>query len=134
MTAPLLTPRQRLENARRGLLHIHRALIEAERRRYEREFGRVPNSGTLLQLILNDPWFQWLRPISELIVQMDDWLDQDQRQPGSPDLAEILLAQARDRLMPEAPVPEFQKRYVRLLQEDPEVAVAHAEVRKLVTS
>jgi len=129
-----LSNRQRLENARRGLLHVHRALIETERKRYEREFGRVENSGTLLQLILHDPWFQWLRPISELIVQIDDWLDQDHDPPGSPDLAEILLAQVRDRLMPDAEGADFQRRYLRLLQEDPAVAVAHAEVRTLVNS
>ena len=129
-----LSNRQRLENARRGLLHVHRALIETERKRYEREFGRVENSGTLLQLILHDPWFQWLRPISELIVQIDDWLDQDHDPPGSPDLAEILLAQVRDRLMPDAEGADFQRRYLQLLQEDPAVAVAHAEVRTLVNS
>jgi hypothetical protein len=132
-----LSNRQRLENARRGLLHVHRALIETERKRYEREFGRVENSGTLLQLILHDPWFQWLRPISELIVQIDDWLDQDHPSggaPGSPDLAEILLAQVRDRLMPDAAGADFQRRYLQLLQEDPAVAVAHAEVRQLVNS
>ena len=130
-----LTNRQRLENARRGLLHVHRALIETERKRYEREFGRVENSGTLLQLILHDPWFQWLRPISELIVQIDDWLDQDHDStPASPDLAEILLAQVRDRLMPDAEGADFQRRYLQLLQEDPAVAVAHAEVRQLVNS
>jgi hypothetical protein len=129
-----LSARERLENARRGLLHVHRALIETERRRYEREFGRVENSGTFLQLILHDPWFQWLRPISELIVQIDDWLDQNQKAPQSPDLAELLLAQVRDRLMPDAEGADFQRRYLRLLQEEPSVAVAHAEVRQLVNS
>jgi hypothetical protein len=129
-----LTTRERLAHARRGLLHVHRALLDAEQKRYEREFGRVPNSGTLLQLILNDPWFQWLRPISELIVQIDEWLDLDQKAPGSPDLAEILLAQVRDRLMPDAAGADFQRRYLRLLQEDPAVAVAHAEVRQLINA
>jgi hypothetical protein len=126
--------RQRLESARRGALHVHRALLEAERIRYEREHGRVENSGALLQLILHDPWFLWLRPLSELIVQMDDWLDEDQKSPSSPDQAEILLAQARDRLRPDAAGAEFQRRYHRLLQEDPAVAVAHAETRKLVNA
>lgn len=128
------TYRERVANARRGLLHVHRALLEAERKRYEREFGRVENSGTLLQLILQHPWFQWLRPISELIVQMDDWLDQDEKSGASPDLAELLLAQARDRLMPNEAGADFQRRYLRFLQEDPAVAVAHAEVRHLIQS
>ena len=129
----VLTHRQRMENSRRALLHVHRALLEAERIRYERMHGRVENSGTLLQLIMNDPWFVWLRPMSELIVQIDEWLEQEQRSgTPSPDLAEILLAQVRDRLRPDEDGAEFQQRYHRLLQEEPTVAVAHAEVRKLV--
>jgi hypothetical protein len=129
-----LSPRERLTNARRGLLHVHRALLEAERAQYERSFGRIPNSGTLLQLILHDPWFQWLRPISQLIVQIDDWLEEDEETPGSPDLAELLLAEVRDRLKPDAEGADFQRRYLRVLQEDPAVAVAHAEVRELINS
>ena len=124
-----LTHLQRMENARHALLHVHRALLEAERIRYERMNGRVENSGTLLQIIMNDPWFVWLRPMSELIVQIDQWLDDDER---SPDLAELLLAQTRERLRPDEEGAEFQQRYYRLLQEEPSVAVAHAQVRKLV--
>ena len=129
-----LSPRERLANARRALLHVHRALIESERARYEREFGRIPNSGTLLQLIMQNPWFQWLQPMSQLIVQIDEWLEADQKSPGSPDDAEILLAESRDRLRPDESGADFQRRYLRLIQEDPAVAVAHAEVRALVNS
>jgi hypothetical protein len=72
--------------------------------------------------------------MSQLIVQIDDWLEADAKTPGSPDLAEILLAAARDRLMPDAEGVDFQRRYWQLIQEDPAVAVAHAEVRQLVNS
>ena len=124
-----LTHLQRMQNARQALLHVHRALLEAERIRYERMNGRIENSGTLLQIIMNDPWFVWLRPMSALIVEIDQWLDGDEH---SPDLAELLLAQVRDRLRPDEEGAEFQQRYHRLLQEEPAVAVAHAQVRKLV--
>ncbi|MGH7607346.1 MAG: hypothetical protein ACREME_08405 [Gemmatimonadales bacterium] len=130
----VLTQRQRLENARHGLLHVHRALLEAERIRYERDHGRITSRGALLQLVLHDPAFAWLRPISELIVQIDEWLEANPPSPGAPDLAEILLAQVRDRLRPDEEGAEFQRRYHRLLQEDPAVAVAHAEVRDLLSA
>jgi len=127
-----MTHRQQLENARHGLLQVHRALLEAERIAYERAHGRIEGSGPFLQLVIQDPWFAWLRPISELIVQIDEWLDEDEPGPGAPDLAEILLAQVRDRLRPDEAGVEFQRRYHRLLQEDPSVVVAHAAARKLV--
>ena len=44
----------------------------------------------------------------------------------------MLLAQVRDRMRPDEEGAEFQQRYHRLLQEEPAVAVAHAQVRKLV--
>jgi len=126
-----MTHRERLDNARLGLMRVHRSLLEAERIRYERMHGRVDGSGALLQLVIHDPWFAWLRPISELIVQIDEWLDEDPPTAGAPDLAEILLAQVRDRMRPNEEGAEFQQRYHRLLQDDPAVAVAHAEARKL---
>lgn len=128
----MLTHRERLENARHALLHVHRALLDAERIRYERQHGRVENSGAFLQLVMHDSWFAWLRPISALIVQIDEWLDETET--GSPDQAEILLAQVRDRLRPDEAGASFQQRYYRLLQEEPTVAVAHAEARKLAHS
>ena len=109
---------------------MHRALLDAERIRFERQHGRIANNGALLQLVLYDPWFDWLRPMSELIVQIDAWLDGD-KPAAPPDLAELLLAEVRQRLRPDAEGEFFQQRYHRLLQEVPAVAVAHAEARKL---
>lgn len=76
-----ITTRQRLENARHASLHVHRALLEAEQIRYERQHGRVRSTGAFLQLVLHGPWFDWLRPISELINQeMAPWLNHSKRE------------------------------------------------------
>src|ERR1041384_4474767 len=69
--------RKRVEQARYALLHVHRALLEVERIRYERQHGRIQGSGALLQIVLNDPWFYWLRPIPTLIALLDEWLEAD---------------------------------------------------------
>ena len=122
--------RTRLEQARRALLRIHGALLDEERIRYEREHGRIEGSGTLLQLLIGDPWFAWLRPISTLIVQIDELLDQEQ--PVRSEMVEPLLAQARLHLRPDEAGDDFQQRYHQLLQEAPAVAVTHAETRALL--
>lgn len=129
-----MATRDRLQNARHALLLVHRALLDAERIRYERQHGRIDGSGAFLQLVLHDPWFDWLRPISELIVQIDDWLDADKPAANALDVAEMLLAQVHERLRPDAEGAAVQQRYHRLLQEVPAVAVAHAEVRKLANA
>jgi hypothetical protein len=126
--------RKRVEQARFALLHVHRALLEAERIRYERQHGRVPGSGAFLQVVLNDPWFYWLRPIPTLIALLDEWLEADPPPVDAATRAELLLAQVRDRLRPDENGADFQQRYHQLLQEEPTVAVAHAEMRKLINA
>jgi hypothetical protein len=112
------------------LLRVHAALLDEERIRYEREHGRVEGSGALLQLVIHDPWYAWLRPVSELIAQIDERLND--AGPGDPSLAKALLTQTRDLLRPDEAGDAFRQRYYRLLQEAPTVAVAHAEARKLL--
>ena len=128
MTTP--SARDRLGQARSALLRIHAALLEEERIRYERQHGRIEGSGTLLQLVIHDPWFAWLRPISVLIVQIDELLDQ--KEPVLSEMVEPLLAQARHSLRPDEAGDDFQQRYHQLLQEVPAVAVTHAETRALL--
>lgn len=63
--------RDRLKEVRLGLLRLHKALIDAERGEIERKNGPM-SSGHFLQLLIQDEAFAWLRPFSELIVQMDE--------------------------------------------------------------
>src|SRR6185295_17132587 len=70
--------RHQLDDVRRGLLRVHKALLDDAQIRYEREQGRVEGSGALLRLVLNDPWFAWLLPLSGLVVQIDELLAADE--------------------------------------------------------
>jgi hypothetical protein len=122
--------RERLERARSGLLLLHSAMLQEERIRYERQHGRIEGSGALLQLVIHDPWFAWLHPFSELITQIDEFLDDTE--PFAPSLGAALLAQVRDLLRPDEAGDAFRQRYYALVQEAPAVAVAHAEARKVL--
>jgi hypothetical protein len=126
--------RESLENARQALLLLHRAVVDAERLAYERAFGRIQSNGALLQLLLNDPWFGWLRPISGLIVQIDEWLEAEEPSPGAAERAESLMAKARENLRPSEEGTEIQRRLARLLQENPSVVMAHSAARKIMAA
>ena len=106
--------RQQLDEVRRGLLRVHKALLDDARIRYEREQGRIEGSGALLRLVLNDPWFAWLHPLSGLVVQIDELLASDE--PTTAD-GEALLNQARALLRPDATGEGFQRRYHRAIQD-----------------
>lgn len=121
--------RQQLDEVRRGLLRVHKALLDDARIRYEREQGRIEGSGALLRLVLNDPWFAWLHPLSGLVVQIDELLASDD--PTTAD-GEALLNQARALLRPDATGEGFQRRYHRAIQDVPDVLIAHVAVGKFL--
>ena len=119
--------RQQLDDVRRGLLRVHKALLDDARIRYEREQGRIEGSGALLQLVLNDPWFAWLHPLSGLVVQIDELMASDEATVAD---GETLLNQARTLLKPDANGEGFQRRYHRAIQDVPDVLIAHVAVGK----
>src|ERR687896_231391 len=127
------TTRDNLKILRQGLLRLHKLLLDLERRDYERARGRISNSYEFLQLVLKDPWFDWLHRLSELIVQIDETLDsRDPDQPATEDDAKALLARAKSLLAPSESGSEFQKNYFLALQQSPDVVLLHAEMMRLL--
>lgn len=107
---------------RTALLALHRALLEGERRGYEKAHGRV-SGGDFLQALIQDPAFGWLAPLTRLIGRLDE----------VEDAASVLAAiRALLSLRPEG--SEFQRRYAERIDTDPDLAVAHgiamAELRR----
>jgi len=107
---------------------VHKALLEEERIRYEREVGPVGSAGRLLQLVISDPWFSWLHPMTELVVQMDELVAA--KEPAPEGTGEALLAHARRLLSPSAEGDAFQHRYHAALQASPAVVLAHGEAMR----
>ena len=122
---------KRVRELRLGLLRLHKALLDYERDDYERAHGQV-NASELLRLALNHEQFAWLRPVSELIVRIDELLDADE--PATPDAAESLLAEARALLKPSESGGGFGQKYFAAIQREPDVVLAHREVTRLLSA
>lgn len=73
--------RSNLVEVRRGLLRLHKALIDAERSAFEAERGPLSNT-QLLQALLEEQHFAWLRPFSGLIVEIDEALASREPMPA----------------------------------------------------
>ena len=116
--------RERLQGVREPLLRLHKGLLESERIGYERSHGRIGSSQEFLTLVLKDEWFAWLRPVSELIVQIDETLSGDE--PITDEGATGLVERIRT-LLTDGQAP-FGRRYHEILQRDPSVLVAHGAV------
>jgi hypothetical protein len=117
-----------LRAVRHALLRLHKALVDSERVTYERVQGRVATKGELLQLVIHDSWFVWLRPVSELIVRLDGLLEGDE--PTIVAEGAGVTAEIRQLLTPAEGGPGFATHYFEALQRDPAVVLAHADVMR----
>src|SRR5438067_12727718 len=123
--------RERLRGVSRALLRLHKALLDDERAQFERVRGRIASSGEFLQLVLHDEWFAYLRPLSTLVVEIDELLDAEE---GAMEEADALIVQARAMLKPSETGSEFERRYYAAIQRDPDVIFAQREVMRILTA
>ena len=129
---PLENSIEKLREVRAALLRLHKALLEFERVNYEQFFGRIQSKGEYFQLVVNHDWFSWLRPISQFIVQIDEALSA--KEPITVGAANELLNQARQLLQPVENGTTLEKRYYRAIQKEPEIALMHADVSRLLAT
>jgi catechol 2,3-dioxygenase len=122
--------RARLRDLRGKLLQLHKVLLDDTRVAYEMDRGRVPSNATLLQLVINDPWFAWLHSLSELVVRIDETVDPDS--PATDGDAAMLIDQVEKLLTASENGEGFHRRYFDALQRQPAVVMAHADVRRAI--
>jgi hypothetical protein len=121
---------QKLANA---LRELHRTLLECARRDYEREHVVTLTPGELLQLLTTNAEFEWLRGLSELMVDFD--LVRDAAPAERDEVADAVRA-AIEHLLSNAPAPAgaFAQRYWPYVHADPLVAMAHAGVKQALAA
>ncbi|MBM3773619.1 MAG: hypothetical protein FJW37_00470 [Acidobacteria bacterium] len=104
--------------------------MESERASYERDVARIGSRGELLELLMNDPWFAWLRELSALVAYIDETLAAEQ--PATAAEVERLIRRARGLLVPVEEGTGFERHYFQALQRDPNVVLAHAQAKRLI--
>lgn len=128
---PKSPARTHLVEIRRGLLRLHKALIDSERAVWEREHGALSN-GMFLQALLENEYFAWLRAYSGLLVEVDEALAGEE--PITPDRAR----QYTDRIEALAALTgaagEEAERYARAQERDPAVRFAHGELFRRIAA
>src|SRR3954469_5473625 len=123
--------RKSLEEARHALLALHKALVDSERIGYEKTIGTIPSPNQFLQLLISDPWFAWLQPLSQLIVSMDEMLEEEE-EPLTATMVDAVLKEAGALLAPSESGEGFFRHYFDALQREPDVVLAHAAAAKLL--
>lgn len=118
-----------LGELRNGLLKLHKLLLDRERGRYQREHGPVESQHAFLGLVLSHPQFEWLRVLSELIVNIDEAMEGDD---AGREQAESLVAQTRELLTYTKPGNEFQLQYAAAREADPDILVESSTLYRLL--
>jgi len=116
--------RRALRDVSKTLLPLHRALIDAAKDDYAFAVAPVKPS-QLLQLLTDDPFFAWLKPLTALIVDIDEMARTDFE---APDIAGI--AERVDRLFGTKADEAFAAQYIPMLQRSVDIAIGHAALRK----
>lgn len=129
----------RLDRIRLPLLDVHKELLAQERLAYEAVNGKIEGQGRLLNLLMTDPWFDWLHRISQMVVRIDEL---SEAKPESENdyvnltkSAESILDEARTLFRPtsvetSATNKEFSARYKTTLQRSSGAVMAHGELLK----
>ena len=126
------TALQHLKVIRPVLLNLHKALLDAERANYEQRHGPIASSGEFLRLVLGDEWFDWLRPISQFIVQIDEviW----SKDPLQWNKAELLLTEAKLMFSQStAQDNSSSNRFSLMLEQSSDAATLHRTLHSLFT-
>ena len=122
---------------RRALLELHRALVESERREYERGRGRMTDRA-FLEALIGAPELAWLNPLTSLIVRLEEALEENAPENATENATgnapentargaavADCVAEIRKLLRPNAGGYGFQRKYAEAMQRSPEVVVAH---------
>jgi hypothetical protein len=118
--------RSKLRELSKQLMPLHRALIEAAKADYALAYQPIENPTQFLRLLNDDPFFEWLKPLTSLIVDIDDMARRDFT---ANDFEAI--SQRFEALFGANSSSDFTKKYLPMLQQSIDLAVAHAALRKL---
>ncbi|HYR30069.1 MAG TPA: hypothetical protein VEU30_16485 [Thermoanaerobaculia bacterium] len=119
--------RASLRDLWKQLLPLHRALIDAARDEYIARGNAVAGPTHLLQLLNEDAFFTWLKPLTAVIVDIDEMSRTDFERAQ----VDVMMGRVRQIFDGEAEAA-FGSRYLPLLQRDVDVAIAHAAIRQIL--
>jgi hypothetical protein len=123
----------------RALRDLHGALVARARTDYLREnqIGGDIRPGELLRLLTTDPHFDWLRSLSELMVEIDVIHDRADDAKALDELAGAVRGAVEFLITAPAagaPATPFAQRYWPYVQDDPHVAMAHGAVKRALST
>ncbi len=64
--------RAKLKGLSKAMLRLHKTMLDRAKVDYEAKNGKIASIGQYFQLVVDDPYFAWLRKLSSLIALLDE--------------------------------------------------------------
>lgn len=125
--------REQLAEVRKALLRLHKALIDSERAVYEARNGAL-NNAEFLSALLEEPFFQWMRPFSQLIAAMDEAMFGEEPVTAAGARGYVNQAHALVSEPADGDGSADNARYGQVRDRDPAVLFAHTELVRRVAN
>ncbi len=110
--------REALREISRTLIPLHRRLIDVAKSDYAFAYDAQMRPARLVELLQSDPFFSWLKPLTSIIVDVDEMTQKDFQVHEALAIAERLEALFSER------------QYLDMLQREVDVATGHAALRR----
>ena len=110
-----------LKSLSKALLRLHKTLLDAAKVDYEAINGKIASIGQYFQLVVDDPYFAWLRKLSSLIALIDEAVSV--RRPATESEAKGLLNEAQVLLNFQDNDEEFNDKFQTALQNNAEAVL-----------
>lgn len=124
-----LATEKKLSALRKNLLGLHKILLDYEKKTYEATNGAVASPGQLLNLVMYDPFFDWLHRLSETVVKIDVL---SENEAATHDEATDLIQSVRLLFQAGNDESLFMKKYKAALKGEPGAVIAHIELQKIL--
>lgn len=114
-----------------SILKLHKALLDFQKKKTERETGKTMNPYEALNAALNSPDFSWLKPLSQMAVEID--LASESLKDVSKNLLETANSPVFDadkiKNFWKNPPQDLQDKIIEALSENPDISFLFSEVK-----
>ena len=114
-----------------AILKLHKELLDFQKKKLEAKTGKELNPYEMLGLALNHEDFFWLKPLSQMVVEIDLAIESLQgkksSQRESANSPEFDLAKIKNFWV--EPPEYFNKQLIAAIQENPDIAFFFSEAR-----
>jgi hypothetical protein len=113
-----------LEKISKNLKNVHKHLLDNERVASEIRLGHKIAPLEFFQLLTTDQSFAWMKPLSALMAEIDEFIDEAET------VSESDVAGIRDRVnfVLRDPASHVSARYLQYLPQDSGLIMAHASL------